>query len=1604
MSGTEAEPAIVTVTVEAKETEPVEPVPVSSLCNAYYEEFCEIFEGLKITESCPECGFSGVRHHRKVVASSSRAHSGGADGASSSSRSILSPVAQAFMKLSSQLPEWYKSTDCRTFLKKIDLVLTTNVGIPKSEWPRVFLYTVKDQSAAEWVCEHIVNAGQNWEEAKETFTRHFQKAEYNSLLIRKYHACKQLAGESVQSYSDRFTEICTELKRESPFDTDTLVLDHYVHHLHADVRKKFEDYLAMKRVQEGAVDYQVKSLTELIRICIIYDVAARTAVTGSNSSSSTSSSSSGTQKNSSSDGDSGTKKWCSWHKVNSHNTSECRMKGSRPDGKPASADSSHSASSKSSNPKSTDKSNIRCYKCQSMGHYATECKNPPPPPAGGSASTTSAPSWGRPSRNAGPPERLTYNAPGAQSTKSEVVTNKTASTSDAGPGGRAERVWFLSPAGHGMFSSLLDTGADTSFMDASLARELGLKIEPVVGTIALAESNRLVQRQGITEPFCLNAVFGLENGSIASRLVSHRFELMDLDVSKHQFVVGTDLLAAIFPDHIPAAFYKANATKKSPVLCTARVNNVIEHLIEDADTNSVNNAQLLDEMVGIGSIPTEEVRERSAVSTPSSLEEEYNKKRDAILEDSEIRDAIAQNERVNGFCTLPESIVKLDVDPDFARTGFRKQYGVPKAAEEAVTAQVEKWLAAGKICLAPPNCPFNSSLTVALKKNAYGVFTGYRICLDTRALNNAIKINDRFPLPYIRDVLERFAGCKYFGEIDLSEAYLQFKLDPDSQPYTAFTWKGRQFMFVGCPFGIALLPSYFQRIMCHIFWELIFTVPYLDNLPFGSETWEEHKKHFLLILLKCNEYNLKIKMADLKVCHSEMRCLGHLLTNQGVALSPSKLEFISKCERPVTGKQLQAFLGAVTFLRPNVRHMSDITASLEAAKNSTGELVWSDRMIEDFETVKHAIATAPRLAYPDFTKPFHIATDASNVGVGGVLYQPLVHGGDVTPLNIVALVSKKLSGSQLNYPAYKKELLAVVYCLRQFHEYVWGISDLVVFTDHKPLIHLFQQRELSPSVQQWLDVLLNYSFEIRYREGKLNVLPDHLSRLYVSEYPETWGVPMPWKVVSNNTTDPGPSPSTVESEISVNAVSVTTGIELPVDHSSDLNGGENSSAEALSFTNPPEAEIITNEQLVQALIDIEKRGYTIPAESERLELIRREHSFGHFGRDAVIKSLLNKNLWWVGMRQQVVQELANCDACTRFTVTQSGFNPAQFIISDAPWNHVQIDTSVHLPAAPGGFTALLVFIDVFTGFVILRPIKTTSAEIVANELWNVCCLFGIPKILQSDNGPEFVNNVIRSLTKLAGIEHRYIAPYNPRADGKVERSIQTVMSVIKKLLHGNENNWVLYVPFAQLSFNNKVSALTGSSPFSLMFGRGVNAPNDYSDASVSSTADHDIWNQHMEQIQSLIYPAILERVTDRKNKMIQSLDKKRRLLTTDRFPPGAIVMLRDPHRANKFEPKFIGPYSIVRRTRNGNYMLRDNTGDVLDRMIPPDQLKLISKKPRPTDLENNAYEIERILEHRGVPGQYEYKVKWKNFRETTWEPSSNFLDTALISDYWKSPE
>ncbi len=153
-----------------------------TLCNIYLEEFTQLFSECKLTDACAGCGFIGVRHRRREDAVAAPSRTNG---------SVLSGIASAFIKLKPQLPEWSKNTECRAFFKKVELVLETNEGIPRSHWCRVFLYIVPDQPALEWIMDNIVKLQLSWEDAKAAFSKHFQSAEYNHMLLLKYDRIKR---------------------------------------------------------------------------------------------------------------------------------------------------------------------------------------------------------------------------------------------------------------------------------------------------------------------------------------------------------------------------------------------------------------------------------------------------------------------------------------------------------------------------------------------------------------------------------------------------------------------------------------------------------------------------------------------------------------------------------------------------------------------------------------------------------------------------------------------------------------------------------------------------------------------------------------------------------------------------------------------------------------------------------------------------------------------------------------------------------------------------------------------------------------------------------------------------------------------------------------------------------------------------------------------------------------------------------------------------------------------------------------------------------------------------------------------------------------------
>jgi hypothetical protein len=1211
----------------------------------------------------------------------------------------------------------------------------------------------------------------------------------------------------------------------------------------------------------------------------------------------------------------------------------------------------------------------------------------------------------------------------------------------------------------------VDTGCDLSALDIDAVSHLRIPtVKPNGGSICMA--NGVTEpRRGRTVEIPFTFFFHKADGTLAAEPITLNcsFELMQncrrrsAKQRQRWGLLGRDLI-----DKFRQEFAKRNLPQDILLPFLIGAESPAEEQAPRQGTAALlndNSSPAVPEEDELASIPKNFVFDISKDLEPEKhfqLDhdpehiEEWTQKSRELLADPDVQAAIKRNADIppNTFCNHKDAIITLALrkgsDPSKLHVA---QYNIPHHKQKFVDEQVADWLAKGKIEIASQGCVVNNSLIAVPKMEGGQAVPGkFRVCVDTRKLNLDLSTNDRFPIQGIHDNFEKLKGNAIFGEIDIEQCFLQFPLHPEGRDYTAFTWKGVQYRFVGAPFGINFLPNWVHRFVnVNITRSFEWCVSFVDNLAFGSNSWEEHKQQLIALLNRCTELNLRVKTTAIKVGYSRIRVLGHIISADGLRADPRKVNVIVHWPPPKTGKEMQSFLGTCGFIRIYIRHFAELTQPLEAVKNNE-EITWTDQMTRHFELLKDAVSRAPFLKPADFNRPFFIATDASQLGIGAVLYQPKGDDNDdITADNIVGIASKVLSGAALNYFVYKKELLALVYSLQKFHGYIWGSANTVVYTDHKPLIYCFIVANPSVALQNYMDIILEHDFTIRYREGLLNVLPDCLSRVLHRKFNRgPWGVPSNLKFEihpdelsrgedlrkqieadiqqekeekqrSKKLANSSSPPKSLPKSFRANAIAHR--FALPVQGAAvaieeDDDAGEiEFVVESLDYRLPANADDEPSRTELEAL----RRGKHIPPENQRVLLIQEEHAKGHYGRDQVTKALWDAGWWWDNMRKDISQEISKCNECIKYVVTRRGFKPAEFITADGPWHHVQMDCQTNLKRSPEGFTTILSLVDVYTGFCLLFPLPDHSAKSVAKHLWYACALFGFPRILQSDNGTEFANECVKELAAVAAMDRRFIAAYNPRTDGKVERTFGVKNAIINKLLQGADQFWPSYLPLVQLYLNRRHSSLTQSTPFALMFNREAYLPSRFPANPAESNPPFnaqslDDFREFQEMVRNLIHPSLARRIVSEKERMVSKVNRRHRMAKPTDFPIGSIVTILDPKYLNqkvkpKGEPAYVGRYTVRRKDRKGNFILIDETDMELNRRVPPDQIKLIQLPDGaqlPSDDNLPSYEVQRVVNHRGAPGHFEYLVKWKSYSsaQNTWEPASHFNDYQCIRDYW----
>ncbi|EYB94915.1 hypothetical protein Y032_0166g90 [Ancylostoma ceylanicum] len=306
----------------------------------------------------------------------------------------------------------------------------------------------------------------------------------------------------------------------------------------------------------------------------------------------------------------------------------------------------------------------------------------------------------------------------------------------------------------------------------------------------------------------------------------------------------------------------------------------------------------------------------------------------------------------------------------------------------------------------------------------------------------------------------------------MAPGYWQIRLSDTAKEKSAFTTSEGLFEFEVLPFGLSTSPAEFQRLMDMVLGEIgvkdseVFV--YIDDILIATKTVERHYEVLCLVLTALRKANLKLKPQKCEFFKKEVSFLGHKINEEGVTTDPDKVCKIQQYPAPRNVSDLRTFLGMASYYRKFILGFSKIAKPLYNLTSPKMEWKWTAVESNAFESLKEVMTKAPVLAQPDVaaaaneSRPFIIYTDASGDGLGAVLCQE----GEDKLLHPLYFASKSLTKAERNYHVTDLEALAVIFALKKFHFFIYGLKT-VVRTDHEALTCLFKQTNVSARVLRW---------------------------------------------------------------------------------------------------------------------------------------------------------------------------------------------------------------------------------------------------------------------------------------------------------------------------------------------------------------------------------------------------------------------------------------------------------------------------------------------------------------------------------------------------------
>jgi hypothetical protein len=798
--------------------------------------------------------------------------------------------------------------------------------------------------------------------------------------------------------------------------------------------------------------------------------------------------------------------------------------------------------------------------------------------------------------------------------------------------------------------------------------------------------------------------------------------------------------------------------------------------------------------------------------------------------------------------------VTHEIDTGEARPMRSRLYPQSKYDQDVVRNQIEKWLKNDYIEESQSN--WSAAILTVPKKDG-----GHRVCGDYRKLNSVTK-RDCYPVPNLESQKQYFIGSKYFSQIDFTDAYNQILLKPEDREKTAIVTHFGLFHFKRLPFGLCNAPASFLRVVDRAFKDCIrkFVMPYFDDITIYSQLYSDHLHHLKHVFDIMREMKFRAKPSKCRFGYPEITWMAFILNSEGIKPDPTLINKIMSAEIPKTVKQLQSFLALCNYYRAHIKNFSAKTVCLyELTKSeNVNNFIWKTEHQQAFELLKLELSQYPVVRLPDYDKPFHISTDASDYAIGGILQQRDENNHEY----VVSYFSRKLSKSELKHSPFEKEALAVRDTVAKFDHYLRH-APFMIYTDHLSLTHLKKFTDLRDKLSRLaIHLLSNYEFDIQHKPGIKNGNADALSRLDFKDD----------KIEESEDNEE----VKVSNKISVHNLQVhdtkTSLIPLAQAQKQDtlllalynyVKSRENQrklpedpiEREFIEYYTTTTATLngevlITNDCLYRKIIyrndqsirGEEKQVYQLLIPNDpflRNSLLSSCHLIaGHCGQDK-LKQIMKHRYYWRNIDQDITQFVQSCHIC-QITKSDSPHNmhSKQAIISQGkedvkflePFSQICIDHIVLPKIKNCPYKYILCVIDRYSRFAQAYPVESMTAEETADILiYKWMFKFGFPRSILHDNGTGFMSELMVKVNEIFDVKSIHSSSYNPQSHGMVEKFNQSLEKILRSLFeqYGEYyRNYHLLIDQALFAYNYTPHKSTGYSPFKLAFGRDIKAPID----------------------------------------------------------------------------------------------------------------------------------------------------------------------------------